>query len=306
MGKVLIGNFKGPKGDPGAAGARGPEGATGPAGPAGAQGATGPQGPMGPQGPQGVQGVQGPKGDPGAGTDPNRLCNWYFASPVNQRGVSGTIKTTGYFIDRWKLTSGSVTLGSSGIVLNGTIAQVLETDPGSGLVATALTTTGILTGSYTASTRTVSFTASGKTLIAAKLGETQIRATGSGSLWTLLEPRPDPALELARCQRYYLRLTGDASARPKNVILAWQSKDYASFFIPVPVPMRANPAFHIKADVFMPYDAYLNVSGSAVVGENGVYFRVNDPNGGEDENSTLLWPAALQFADDYIELDAEL
>ena len=301
MGKVLIGNFKGPKGDPGAAGARGPEGATGPAGPAGAQGATGPQGPMGPTGPQGVQGVQGPKGDPGAGTDPNRLCNWYFASPINQRGVSGTISKAGYFIDRWKLVSGSVTLNSTGIVLNGTIAQVLETDPGSGLVATALTTTGILTGTYTASTRTVSFTASGKTLVAAKLGETQIRAAGSGSAWTLLEPRPDPALELLRCQRYYLRMVYGE----RGVMLADQNSRGVAFYIPTPVTMRTNPAFHLSGAVTLPSDIDVDVTGSAELGKNGVYFYVTNYNG-DDESAGKLYAASFPYGPAYLELNAEL
>lgn len=252
---------------------------------------------MGPTGPQGVQGVQGPKGDPGAGTDPNRLYNWYFASPVNQRGVSGTISKAGYFIDRWKLVSGSVTLNSTGITLSGTIAQVLERDPGSGLTATALTTTGgVIKGTYTASSRTVTFTASGQTLVAAKLGETQIQAT---------DPRPDPALELLRCQRYYLRLTGDGSAVEKNVILARQNATYVNFYIPTPVPMRANPAFRIVAEVTLMEDASMNYSGSAVAGENGVYFRVNDTNG-HAENYDFLYPAALQFSRDFLELDAEL
>ena len=63
MGKVLIGNFKGPKGDAGSQGERGPAGAVGPAGPAGPQGIAGPAGPTGPQGPEGKQGLQGPPGE---------------------------------------------------------------------------------------------------------------------------------------------------------------------------------------------------------------------------------------------------
>ena len=62
MGKVLIGNFKGPKGDTGAQGERGPEGAAGPVGPEGPRGIQGPVGPVGPEGPEGKQGPMGPVG----------------------------------------------------------------------------------------------------------------------------------------------------------------------------------------------------------------------------------------------------
>ena len=75
--------------------------------------------------------------------NPNLLDNWYFGNPVNQRGASGTISTAGYFFDRWKLVSGSVTINSGGIVLNGTIAQVLEYAVGQTVTATVLTPDGV-------------------------------------------------------------------------------------------------------------------------------------------------------------------
>ncbi len=45
-------------------------------------------------------------------------------------------------------------------------------------------------------------------LVAAKLelGEEQTLARQEGSSWMLLDPPPDPALELAKCQRYYERV----------------------------------------------------------------------------------------------------
>ena len=73
-------------------------------------------------------------------SNPNLLDNWYFGNPVNQRNVSGTIDAVGYFLDRWKLVSGSVTIGSNGITLNGTIVQILETAVGTDVTASALTT----------------------------------------------------------------------------------------------------------------------------------------------------------------------
>lgn len=62
MGKVKIGNFKGPKGEPGPQGPQGPQGPIGEQGPTGATGATGPKGPKGDTGLQGPEGPQGPEG----------------------------------------------------------------------------------------------------------------------------------------------------------------------------------------------------------------------------------------------------
>lgn len=68
----------------------------------------------------------------------NLLHNWDFRNPVNQRGVSGTVSSAGYFYDRWKLVSGEVVIGSGSITLDGVIAQVLETAAGTGVFASVL------------------------------------------------------------------------------------------------------------------------------------------------------------------------
>ena len=69
--------------------------------------------------------------------NPNVLDNTNFKNPVNQRGASGTVSAVGYFIDRWKLVSGTVELTSDGLVLNGTISQVLENAAGTNVTASA-------------------------------------------------------------------------------------------------------------------------------------------------------------------------
>ena len=310
-------------------------------------GPVGPQGPTGPEGPQGVQGVPGPKGDPGSGTNPNLLCNWYFANPINQRGKT-KYTASGYTIDRYKSYlpgGGEVDVDESGIVISAkerdcglsqymdlSLAKNLE---GKTLTVSALTTDGSIfsaTGVFRiGDTKQISvwppsgriscmpvsesdlqaiqiIVSAGKSisLLAVKLelGDHQTLAHKEGDKWVLNEV-PDPALELARCQRYYLRLTGDASARPKNVILARQSASDVRFYIPTPVPMRANPTFRIQGEVTLPVDATLDASGSAVAGENGVFFTVEDRSG-EDEYSNVLYLAALQFDHDFLELDAEL
>lgn len=48
----------------------------------------------------------------------NYFDNSDFTNPVNQRGAT-TYNSTGYCIDRWFLTSGSVSIGTSGITLTG-------------------------------------------------------------------------------------------------------------------------------------------------------------------------------------------
>ena len=137
-------------------------------------------------------------------SNPNLLDNWYFGNPVNQRNVSGAIDAVGYFLDRWKLVSGSVTIGSNGITLNGTIVQILETAVGTDVTASALTTEGVVVASYDNNSKTISLTGTGQTFVAAKLElcSTQTLAHQENGVWQLNEI-PDYGEQLGRCQRYY-------------------------------------------------------------------------------------------------------
>ena len=137
-------------------------------------------------------------------SNPNLLDNWYFAYPVNQRNVSGTIDAVGYFLDRWKLVSGSVTIGSNGITLNGTIAQILETAVGTDVTASALTTEGVVVASYDNNSKTISLTGTGQTFVAAKLelGTHQTLAHQDENGNWVLNEIPNYGEQLARCQRY--------------------------------------------------------------------------------------------------------
>ena len=167
---------------------------------------------------------------------PNLLRNWYFGRPVNQRGVSGTISTAGYFLDGWKLVSGSVTIGTDGITLNGTMAQVLEDAPTGTVTATVLTEEGVVPVGYDSTTKTFTVTAAGTKLIAAKLelGDVQTLAHLYGGAWELNQ-LPDYAVELARCQRYLVPLASDLV---QAVIIG---TGIIFFFVPLPVTMRATP-----------------------------------------------------------------
>lgn len=258
---------KGDKGDTGAAGApgaKGDKGDTGPQGKQGIQGPEGPQGPVGPAGPQGPVGPAGPQGEPGpaytAGENisisgsviatkafpcnPNLLDNWYFGNPVNQRGASGTISTAGYFFDRWKLVSGSVTINSGGIVLNGTIAQVLEYAAGQTVTATVLTPDGVtdVTPVYDDETKTFTVTTQGKTIRAVKLelGTQQTLAHQENGAWVLNEI-PDYGEQLRRCQRYCF--VWGYGAKKTSCLAVMQCVQPGVLFglIPTPVTMRNNP-----------------------------------------------------------------
>lgn len=249
---------KGDKGDTGAAGAPGAKGDKGDTGPQGKQGIQGPEGPQGPVGPAGPQGEPGPAYTAGENIsisgsviatkafpcNPNLLDNWYFGNPVNQRGASGTISRLGYFFDRWKLVSGSVAINSGGIVLNGTIAQVLEYAAGQTVTATVLTPDGVtdVTPVYDDETKTFTVTTQGKTIRAVKLelGTQQTLAHQEDGAWVLNEI-PDYGEQLRRCQRYCF--VWGYGAKKTSCLAVMQCVQPGVLFglIPTPVTMRNNP-----------------------------------------------------------------
>lgn len=131
--------------------------------------------------------------------NPNLLDNSNFVRRVNQRGVSGTITTAGYFIDRWKLVSGSVTLSADGLQLAaGTvIAQILEYAAGTDVIASLGIASGTASAAYDNATKTYTITATTAcTLTWAKLEK--------GSIATPYVPKGYGA-ELAECLRYARR-----------------------------------------------------------------------------------------------------
>lgn len=209
-------------------------------------------------------------------SNPNFLDNWYFGNPVNQRNASGTIDAVGYFLDRWKLVSGSVTIGSNGITLNGTIVQILETAVGTDVTASALTTEGVVVASYDNNSKTISLTGTGQTFVAAKLelGSQQTLAhQDADGNWALNEI-PDYGEQLRRCQRYQLVINreilvaGRTSASAETTCFA---------FIPTPVTMRVAPAISKIAGNYIATVNHANgaksivdFTGASLAG-NGIY-----------------------------------
>lgn len=176
----------------------------------------------------------------------NLLDNWYFGNPVNQRDVSGTISSAGYFLDRWKLVSGSVTINTDGITLNGTMQQVLETAPVGTVTASALTQAGVgdVVPAYDSASKTVTVTADGKKLVAVKLelGPQQTLAHQVSGVWVLNEI-PDYGEELTKCMRYLQVLAAPYDTSGNGVAIGY-ANNTVDLWVPIPlaVPMRISPA----------------------------------------------------------------
>lgn len=175
----------------------------------------------------------------------NLLDNWYFANPVNQRDVSGTISSAGYFLDRWKLVSGSVMINTDGITLNGTMQQVLETAPVGTVTASAMTQAGVgeVVPTYNSATKTVTVTAAGKKLVAVKLelGSQQTLAHQVSVCWVLNE-MPDYGEELTKCMRY-LQVIATPYDTSGNGVAIGYANNAVDLWVPIPlaVPMRISP-----------------------------------------------------------------
>jgi hypothetical protein len=129
-------------------------------------------------------------------SNPNLLINPDFK--INQRGISGPFSETGkYFVDRWRLESGTVTVNSDGtLTLNGTIAQVLENATGTDVIASS----DGGSASYDNSSGKFSLTGSGTVISWAKLEY--------GSTATPFIP-PNTTIELLKCQRFYREIVGE-------------------------------------------------------------------------------------------------
>lgn len=214
-----------------------------------------------PQGGTGATTAQAALAALGAGVRPNELDNAYFAGggtgwgvfPVNQRGVSGTISTPGYFIDRWKLVSGTVQITSAGLVLNGTIAQILPSSIGSVYTATALTTTGVVTCQYEDASRTFSITGTGQTFIFAKLekglGQTATYQDADSAWHLLPQPESNYATQMERCQQYALIFNcRETYAAYLGIGYCERATQYR-FMVPTPVTMRTAPVVSFSGNV---------------------------------------------------------
>lgn len=175
---------------------------------------------------------------------PNLLDNWYFGNPVNQRGLRSYANSSGFYgIDRWRIASGlsnfcyveindgyvsfvnaNTTPGSYiyfgqdfeyDITLTGVHRTVSIMDKG-GILRSYTDPNGVSWEYddgiyvYQGSQKSLNFRLdAGKRLdmkaVKLELGSQQTLAhqDASGN-WVLNDPPPNPALELAKCQRYFI------------------------------------------------------------------------------------------------------
>ena len=202
----------------------------------------------------------------GRSINQNLLDNWYFGNPVNQRNVSETIDTVGYFLDRWKLVSGSVTIGSNGITLNGTIVQILEMAVGTDVTASALTTEGVVDASYDNNSKTFSLTSTGQTFIAAKLelGDHQTLANQDADGNWAMNEIPDYGEQLRRCQRYFVNFNPYKMYwfAMQPAVSSGETLAYSP--VTLPVAMRAEPVVSYSGNIVLSQSSDIPVTSITV------------------------------------------
>ncbi len=113
--------------------------------------------------------------------------------------------------------------------------------------------------------------------VAAKLelGEEQTLARQEGASWTLLDPPPDPALELAKCQRYYQK---------KTIMGMWQPSSATAgsgyyFFPEENNGMRVAPTVLSPVDVAVYGPAGWNGTAAMSIQSNRLTFTVSNVSG---------------------------
>ena len=160
-------------------------------------------------------------------SNPNLLTNPDFK--INQRGVTGTFSEVGkYFVDRWKLTAGTVTVNSDGsITLNGRISQTFENPIDADTISCS--NDNIIVGVKVTQkgTTEISISASGETISWVKMEY--------GKIETPFVP-PDPATELVKCQRYFQVVN-----LGQPVFAMGNGASTIRFGFTLPTALRANP-----------------------------------------------------------------
>ena len=172
----------------------------------------------------------------------NLLDNSDFTNPVAQAGIGGNHGNQVYAIDRWILTSGSVSQQEGGLQLDGTITQKLEHLPTGEVSAFVGMASGQASISY--SDGAVTITSSGGVIAWAALYQ------GTYTADTAPDYRPKGyAVEFAECQRYYRRYTG---TQVNMVFVGCVTGSAKSIYLQPynPVPMRlSSPSVSFTGEI---------------------------------------------------------
>lgn len=187
---------------------------------------------------------------------------------INQRGITGTFSEVGkYFVDRWKLVSGTVTVNDDGsITLNGAIEQKFEKTLNVGIleVITSISDGGNDIGVFTE-------------VDGENAAGVQISGTNRTISWVKLEygrydnpatpfVLPEPATELLKCQRYY-----QVVDLGQPVFAMGNGASIIRFGLTLPTAMRANPTAK-----FVPITGNYTWSVQFINLNTGVNIRVTD------------------------------
>lgn len=202
---------------------------------------------------------------------PNLLDNPDFL--INQTGIYNTIYNQGdYICDRWQYVSGTIKVNSDlSIVLDGTIAQILEEDIGDDFLAYA----SAGTASYDPSTRTYTITASGDTIKWAMLINGKVQVPFNKS---------DPATNLMRCQRHNLVIKGVTRYGSDTAV-----GSNIDFLIPIPTSMRTLPSL-VASSLKVKTTANVEVEGFtfAIVAHRANYVNVRATKTAHGMTAALL------------------
>ena len=273
-------------------------------------------------------------------SNPNILHNPWFN--VNQRGVTSVTASNGFIADRWRvyttLSSFEVTRNSDGyIVIDNTSGDAIITVfqkrtstyinslHGKKVTASVMLSDGsIKSGSitfdstqpgtyYSDDDHALNYNPTSGSILAivVKAGKTAtVKALKLevGEISTLhLDPRPEYATELAKCQRYFQRIT-QATAGATLWMATYRNSNALRTVLPLAAPMRTDPSTTVNGMVGDYTNGGLTMSkaGPAVTNGGAYCIIFNISKSGvtwSDGVSKLICPDSADF---YIDFDAEL
>ena len=275
----------------------------------------------------------------------NLLDNWYYPAAVNQKGKT-EYSGGGYTIDRWRSDDGLLVRdGYIEFPVGTNLYQTFEPEftklllgkqltlsvlyqdgdlewatltapsafPGNDFSVVSVSTPhATFLGMMFFPNRTAQlFRISGINLriVAAKLelGPFQTLAHKEGDKWVLNDPPPNYALELAKCQRYFIRVGNSGLSDSAQAVVAFANAantTHAAFHLPLPVTMRSRPAIAFKNVALRTgiKDIEATPAGFSGITYNGVYTGANVESGLIQGNTYMV----RCMNGGYIDLDANL